>query len=73
MSRRRPKKYRQNRHHCYPSKDSRHEKEIKVIDAELHRRYHYLVGDKTPEQAVRFIARNFLPTELEILLIKAMQ
>ena len=58
-------KHKFNRHHPFPKKDRRHQKEIKIVDAEAHRRYHYLVSDRTPEEAVYYIARNFLPTELE--------
>jgi len=49
------KKRGKNKHHCYPKKDSRHNREIKVIDAEAHRRWHYLVSDKNPREAVRYI------------------
>ena len=67
------KNRRDNKHHCYPKKDTRHNREIKVIDAEAHRRYHHLVGDKTPKQAVRYIARNFMPKELEHTLLEAIR
>lgn len=70
---RRDKRYRENKHHCYPAKDTRHEKEIKVINAEAHRRWHYLVSDMTPKQAIRFIARNFMPTELEYDLLQVIK
>ena len=62
-----------NRHHCYPSKDRRHQEEIKIIDAEAHRRWHYLVSDRTPENAVRYIARNFLPKEMEKRIMEAIR
>jgi len=67
------KKRGKNKHHCYPKKDSRHNREIKVIDAEAHRRWHYLVSDKNPREAVRYIARNFMPTELEHTLLEAIR
>ena len=68
-----PKELGKNKHHPFPKRDHRHKNEIKVIDIIDHRNWHFLIGDMKPEQAVRFIARNFLPTELEILLIKAIQ
>jgi len=64
---------RKNRHHPYPSRDKRHNQEIKVVDSEAHRRYHYLVGDMKPEEAVRYIARNFLPKELEERILAAIR
>ena len=62
-----------NKHHCYPAKDSRHNREIKIVNAEQHRKWHCLIGDMTPKQAVRFIARNFMPTEMEVLLIEVIR
>ena len=64
---------RKNRHHVFPKKDTRHNTEIKIVDAELHKRYHHLVGDKTPRQAIRLIARNFMPNDIEILLLEALK
>ena len=62
-----------DKHHCYPSKSKRHYDEIKVINAEAHRRWHLLVSDKTPKEAVRYIARNFMPKEMEILLLEVIR
>ena len=62
-----------NRHHCFPAKSKRHHEEIKVINAESHRRWHMLVSDKNPKEAVRYIARNFMPKEIEQKLIEAMK
>ena len=70
---RKSKRYRENKHHVYPAKDTRHEKEIKVINAEAHRRWHYLVSDMTPKQAVRYIARNFMPKDVERCLLEAIK
>jgi len=62
-----------NKHHCYPSRDVRHNREIKVVDSEAHRRYHHLVGDMIPEQAVRYIAKNFMPTDIEKVLLEVIR
>lgn len=70
---RRHRKDRKDRHHCYPAKDKRHYEEIKVIDAESHRRWHMLVSDKTPREAVRYIAHNFMPSEIEVILLEAIR
>jgi len=70
---RKGKQDRKNKHHVYPSKDTRHQTEIKVINAEAHRRWHYLVSDMTPKQAIRYIARNFMPKEVEHSLLQAIR
>lgn len=70
---RKSKKNRLNRHHCYPSKDTRHDREIKIVNAELHRRYHLLVDDRTPRQAIRLIAKNFMPKDMEKLLLEMLK
>ena len=70
MTKKEPKK---SRHHCFPKKSKRHLEEIKVIDDLAHRRWHLLVQDKLPEEAVRYIARNFLPKELEERILTAMR
>ena len=62
-----------NKHHVYPRKDTRHNYEIKMVKIKDHQRYHNLVGDRTPKQAVRFIAKNFMPTELEHILLEAIR
>ena len=67
------KGYKKNKHHVYPKKDTRHNKEVKVVNAEAHRRWHYLVSDMTPKQAVRYIARNFMPKDMETVLLKAIK
>lgn len=67
------KKRGKNKHHTYPSRHHRHHEEIKIIDAEAHRRWHYLVSDKNPREAVRYIARNFLPSDIEKLLLEAIR
>ena len=67
------KKDGKNRHHPFPKKSKRHYEEIKVINAEAHRRWHYLVADKNPREAVRYIARNFMPKELEQTLLEAIR
>lgn len=69
MSRKRKK----NRHHPYPKKDTRHKTEIKIVNAELHRRYHYLVGDRAPRQAIRLIIKNFMPKDVEEVLLEALK
>jgi len=67
------KKRGKNRHHCFPKKDTRHDKEIKIVDAEKHRRYHLLVGDMAPRQALRFIVKNFMPSEVEKTVLEALK
>lgn len=62
-----------NKHHCYPKKDSRHGSEIKIINAEQHRRWHCLVRDMNPRQAVMYIAKNFMPEEMEKTLLTALR
>lgn len=63
----------QNRHHPFPKRDRRHFQEIKIVDLEQHRRWHHLVSDRTPEQAIKYIARNFLPKEMENKILEAIR
>lgn len=58
-----------HRHHCYPSRSRQHLEEIKMVDSRMHAHWHAIVGDRTPREAVEHIAKSFLPTELEELLI----
>lgn len=70
------KKHRKNKlskHHCFPKRDKRHYDEIKVIDNIAHQRWHNLVSDRKPEEAVRYIARNFMPKNIEQKLLEAIR
>ena len=62
-----------SRHHVFPSQSNRHNEEIKVISAIAHRKWHSLVADMLPEEAIRFIAKNFMPKETEDILLEAIK
>lgn len=57
------------RHHTY-SKKFRNKTggthEIKIVDGKKHRAWHLLVADLSPKQAIEYIAKNFLPSNIEI-------
>jgi hypothetical protein len=60
-----------SRHHVYSKKcRSNGNKEVKVIDPTDHSNWHNLVKNLSPDEALRFIAINFLPTDYETKILE---
>ena len=63
-----------SRHHTY-TKKCRHNgnTEVKKIDKTAHRNWHNLVGDMSPNEAIRYIAINFMPSDYELDLLEVIR
>lgn len=64
----------QSRHHVYSRKcRSNGNTEVKEIDPIDHANWHRLCANMSPDEALRFIAINFLPTDYEIRILEMIE
>lgn len=57
------------RHHVFPRRWRNKENgthEVKFVEGKKHRLFHQLTGDMSPEQAIKYIAETFLPSNIKV-------
>ena len=62
-----------SKHHTRSKKCRKGNTEVKKIDKTAHRNWHNLVGDMSPNEAIRYIAINFLPSDYELDLLEVIK
>ena len=62
-----------SRHHTWTERCRKGNTEVKKIDPNAHRNWHNLVGDMSPNEAIRYIAINFMPSDYELDLLEVIK
>ena len=62
-----------SKHHVYSKKVRKGRTETKEVNMHEHQSWHNLIFDMSPEEALEFIAKRFLPKEYEEKIMKMLE